>query len=165
MICPGAGADPSALGRIGEADINYVLSPSGLAAAKWLQERYGTPWQYCLPYAENILHRFVPEVSKTPELFSGKKVLIVHQQVIADSLRNLLYAKGVTTDTAGFFLMNRDLIREYDWALREEIDLRGIVLEKGYDLVIADRSFAPLLNGLDVTLIHLPHFAVSGYLV
>lgn len=164
MICPGAGTGTSDLARIVEADINYVLSPSGLAAARWLQERYGTPWEFCMPCAEKILLNFVPELSETPDLFNRKKVLIVHQQILADSLRSLLTEMGAVADTAGFFLMNHELMRQDDRVLREEIDLRSAVAEKGYEYVIADKTLSPLLKGLDVVLIHLPHFAVSGYL-
>ena len=62
----------------------------------------------------------------------------------------------------GFFMMNKDLLRDTDSLLREETDLRKLVLQKGYDTVIADRSLMPLLEGLPVRLLHLPHFAVSG---
>jgi GNAT superfamily N-acetyltransferase len=66
------------------------------------------------------------------------------------------------TAFVGFFMMNKDLLRDTDSLLREETDLRKLVLQKGYDTVIADRSLMPLLEGLPVRLLHLPHFAVSG---
>ena len=59
-------------------------------------------------------------------------------------------------------MMKQDLLQDGDSRLREETDLRSLVQERGYDTVIADRSLAPVLAGLPVRLIHLPHFAVSG---
>ena len=42
------------------------------------------------------------------------------------------------------------------------MDVRSLVIERNYDYVIADRVLEPVLSGLPVSLIHLPHFAVSG---
>ena len=165
IICCGAGTDTESLKQIGKAEKNFVLSPAGAAAAKWLEERYGTPWEYWIPDAERIRTRFDGGFfSSAAQTLSGKKVLIIHQQVLADALRHSLEENGVQADTAGFFLMNRDLMRPGDVALREESDIRKLVTDRKYDYVICDRALEPILSGLSVTLIHLPHFAVSGEL-
>ena len=157
LIC-GAGADLEDLKKAGSADRNFALSPAGAGAAKWLQDRYGTPWEYLVPNAEEVLTRIVPD----PDSLRGSRVLVVHQQVLADRLRKLLAGTADRVDTAGFFMMKQDLLQDGDSRLREETDLRSLVQERGYDTLIADRSLAPVLAGLPVRLIHLPHFAVSG---
>ena len=182
MICCGAGTGVDDLQKIGRAEKNIVLSPAGIAAAKWLQKEYGTPWSYFIPDAEKIFDRFcsadMAESQKSPvsAQIRDKKacmvkkddagrpatVLVLHQQVLADTICRLLRSRGIEADTAGFFMMNKDLLRDTDSFLREETDLRKLVLQKGYDTVIADRSLMPLLEGLPVRLLHLPHFAVSG---
>ena len=182
MICCGAGTGVDDLQKIGRAEKNIVLSPAGTAAAKWLQKEYGTPWSYFIPDAEKIFDRFcsadMAESQKSPvsaqirdkkacmvkEDDAGRPatVLVLHQQVLADTICRLLRSRGIEADTAGFFMMNKDLLRDTDSLLREETDLRKLVLQKGYDTVIADRSLMPLLEGLPVRLLHLPHFAVSG---
>ena len=182
MICCGAGTGVDDLQKIGRAEKNIVLSPAGTAAAKWLQKEYGTPWSYFIPDAEKIFDRFcsadMAESQKSPvyaqirdkkacmvkEDDAGRPatVLVLHQQVLADTICRLLRSRGIEADTAGFFMMNKDLLRDTDSFLREETDLRKLVLQKGYDTVIADRSLMPLLEGLPVRLLHLPHFAVSG---
>ena len=163
MICCGAGTDTESLKQIGKAEKNFVLSPAGAAAAKWLEERYGTPWEYWIPDAERILTRFDGGFfSSGAQTLSGKKVLIIHQQVLADALRKSLQKGGMKADTAGFFLLNRDLIQPGDVSLREETDVRQLVTDRKYDYVICDKALEPLLSELPVTLIHLPHFAVSG---
>lgn len=90
------------------------------------------------------------------------KVLVVHQQVLADRIRRRLEEAGIYAETAGFFMMNKDLLCGEDSVLREEADLYKLVLERGFDCVIADRALEPVLAGLRVKLIPLPHFAVSG---
>lgn len=89
-------------------------------------------------------------------------MLVVHQQVLADRIRCSLEKAGIPAATAGFFTMNKELLRGEDTLLREESDLRALVQEKGFDCVIADRALEPVLAGLPVRVIHLPHFAVSG---
>ena len=163
MICCGAGTDIESLKKIGEAGKNFVLSPAGAAAAKWLEERYGTPWEYWIPDAERILNRFDGGFfSSGAQTLSGKRVLIIHQQVLADAIRQSLKGRGILADTAGFFLMNRDILQPGDVSLREETDIRQLVTDRKYDYVICDKALEPILSGLPVTLIHLPHFAVSG---
>ena len=138
----------------------------------------------------------------TGQTGSIRKVLIVHQQVLADRIRRRLEQSGIYAETAGFFMMNKDLMNkdltskdlmnkdlmnkdlmskdlmnkdlmdkelmgksffcEKSTLLREEADLRALVIEKGFDYVVADRALEPVLAGLNVRLIHLPHFAVSG---
>ncbi len=163
MICCGAGTDVENLKKIGAAEKNFVLSPAGAAAAGWLKERYGTPWEYWIPDAENILSGLIAHCCPAGlETFSGKKVLIIHQQVLADALRTILKTRTDLVDVAGFFIMNRGLAQAGDRPLREEMDVRSLVIERNYDYVIADRVLEPVLSGLPVSLIHLPHFAVSG---
>ena len=61
-----------------------------------------------------------------------------------------------------FFQLQEDLSRPGDTALREETDIRTLAEDRGYTCVIGDRSLAPILAGLPVRILHLPHFAVSG---
>ena len=90
------------------------------------------------------------------------KTLVLHQQVLADTLCEILRRQGMQADTAGFFMMNPDLEKAGDVRLREETDLRALVQEQKYENVIADCSLKPILAGLPVRFFHLPHFAVSG---
>ena len=167
ILCPGAGTDVEALRRIGSAEKNLVLSPAGRAAAKWLEARYGTPWEYAVPDAGGLLDKTIASGGlKGPDRFReisvGGPVLVVHQQVLAHAFCDLLAKEGIEADTASFFQMQEDLRRPGDTALREETDIRTLVEERGYSCLIGDRSLAPILEGLPVRILHLPHFAVSG---
>lgn len=166
ILCCGAGTDIEALKDIGKAEKNLVVSPAGAAAAVWLEKEYGTPWEYGIPGEEalmEIIFKKLSDRSDGDNISDGiGKVLVVHQQVLADRIRRRLEQAGIYTETAGFFMMNKDLLRGEDSVLREEADLHKLVLERGFDCVIADRVLEPVLAGLQVKLIPLPHFAVSG---
>ena len=155
IICCGAGSRVEDLHRLAGVEKNIVLSPAGMAAAKWLEEEFGTPWEYCIPDAGSILDRFTAAIP-------AGKTLVVHQQVLADTICTSLRQKGMQADSAGFFMMTPDLQNTDHVRLREETDLRALVQERKYDNVIADRSLQPILAGLPVSFWHLPHFAVSG---
>ena len=155
MICCGAGTGIEDLQKLAFAEKNIVLSPAGAAAARWLQKTYGTQWEYCIPGADRILRTVAPDLPAGP-------TLIVHQQVLADSLCGILRRQGIQADSASFFMMKPDVKKDHDVQLREETDLRTLLEERHYTNVIVDRSMEPVIEGLPVNVFHLPHFAVSG---
>ena len=155
MICCGAGTGIEDLQKLAFAEKNIVLSPAGAAAARWLQKTYGTQWEYCIPGADRILRTAAPDLPAGP-------TLIVHQQVLADSLCGILRRQGIQADSASFFMMKPDVKKDHDVQLREETDLHTLLEERHYTNVIVDRSMEPVIEGLPVNVFHLPHFAVSG---
>ena len=155
MICCGAGTGIEDLQKLAFAEKNIVLSPAGAAAARWLQKTYGTQWEYCIPGADRILRTVAPDLPAGP-------TLIVHQQVLADSLCGILRRQGIQADSASFFMMKPDVKKDHDVQLREETDLHTLLEERHYTNVIVDRSMEPVIEGLPVNVFHLPHFAVSG---
>lgn len=104
----------------------------------------------------------------------GRKILVVHEQVTANSVRKVLLERGAArVDVASWFMMKKDLLENQDFGLDEEADFRRMVLERQYDVVFADSSMRVLMpqtdggNGSAVSGIRfyeLPHFAVSGKL-
>ena len=55
---------------------NIVVSPAAIATAQYLEKTFGTPYEIDYPLVEELL----PEID-----YANKKILVVHQQVIADS--------------------------------------------------------------------------------
>ncbi len=49
---------------MGLAQVNIVLGNEGLAAAKYLQEKFGTPYVYAVPYGYNGTLRFLAQVGE-----------------------------------------------------------------------------------------------------
>ena len=138
---------------------NLVVSVSGLEAAKTLREKYGIPYSCDNPLAKKRILESVPE-----EAAAGKKILVIHEQVTADSCRRALRELGASkVDTASWFMMNKELLEDGDVSLREESDLPALIDSRAYDMIIADPVMLPLIRGhFDGVFVELPHFAVSG---
>ena len=153
-VCYGMGAALEDVRRAAGVSENLVVSPAGLSTAVWMEKKFGIPYRADLPLAEEYL----PE-----EDLSGKKILVVHQQVMADSLRRRLEAKGAAhVDCATWFMLKKELGRKEDIRLKEEEDFTDLVREGGYDLILADQALRPLVPDYQGAWIHVPHFAVSG---
>ncbi len=164
LYCYGMG---DGLDRVREASAvekNLVLSPAGLSAAKYLKERFGTPYEAGYPLAAKLLDSAVELLASVVEDMEKEKVLIVHQQVLANELRKIL-RKHLTSDSsidvASFFMMKKELREDGDRALREEEELLKLARTEGYTVVIADSIFQPMFPP-DVRFIDIPHFACSG---
>lgn len=154
--CYGMGAGLDRVRTASAAARNLVVAPSGLKAARYLQKTFGTPYEVLDPLAETLL----PALT-----YTGKRALVVHQQVTANSLRSALLRRGCASVTvASWFLLDRELARPGDLRLKEEDEFEMLACSGQFDLMVGDPALwqmAPLYQG---TLVNLPHFAVSGRL-
>ena len=96
-------------------------------------------------------------------------MLIVHQQVFANSLRDVLIGTSEDNplervDVASWFMMSKEVRQEHDIKLNEEDELMKLVDAEGYDMVIGDPLIKRALPGWKGTFLSLPHFAVSASL-
>ena len=125
-----------------------------MKAAEYLKQRFGTPYECLDPLAADAL---------APVDAAGKRALVVHQQVRANSIRNLLEQCGAKEVTvASWFMQKRELKRDGDIHLTEEDQLKELLEQGNYDLLIGDKTMwaaAPNCTGRQIDLIH---FAVSG---
>lgn len=155
----GMGAGLEEVKHASENSCNLVVAPSGLAAAKLLEKRFGTPWKIHCPW---IPESVLSQISS----LAGKRVLILHQQFAAEALREKLLASGAADAAAGsFFMMESALMREQDKFLKEEDDPGKMAEEFGADVVIGDKVFKKVLPGFKGEFIDFPHFAASGRLL
>lgn len=138
----------------GEAEKNLVLSPAGLKAAKYLQKKFGTPYEATYPVGHNE--------ESVCDNWQDKRVLIVHQQVAANALRERLERHGATVCTATWFKAPEELCRDGDVQLKEEDDFIDMVESGGYDIIFADALFRRAVRNFSGTYVDFPHFAVSG---
>lgn len=136
----------------GAAEKNLVLAPAGLAAARYLEEAFGTPYVVAYPV--------LPKVEKLPHDVTGKRILIVHQQVLANEVRRHL--KGADVTVATWFLLQADLAQDGDCHLQEEDDFIQLADNDRFDIIIGDEFLRRALPHFHGTFIDLPHFAVSG---
>lgn len=162
----GMGAGLLEIKAAGRVDENIVISPSALEAARYLQKVFGTPYRTdypleTLPGWENILKE-IPHMR-------DKKILIVHQQVLADTLRKRILEElsddvGRDRDitVASWFNLDRELAAPGDIRIREEDQWIELVRDNFYDYIIGDRLFSAAITGFEGEWIDLDHFAVSG---
>ena len=134
---------------------NIVLAPAGLAAAKFLQEKFGTPYKV----GPAILPRHIRE--KAAEL-RGKKVLVIHQQFAAQAVRELLKDADVTL--GNYFMQIPEFAQMQDVSLAGEDDFAELVMKNNFDAVFADPLFRRLIPDYQGTFVDFIHFAVSGKL-
>lgn len=161
---PYAGLD--AVRNAPENDLNLVMAPAGLKTARWLKRTFGTPYRIGYPgigsRAADVLHRRGMSIR-------GRKILIVHQEVLAAELARYLKEEGADrVQVATFFKTDAEVSswneadgREY-LHLENEQDFRKEVLGDTYDLIFADLVLKDLIPEYEGEYIDLPHFALSG---
>lgn len=158
-ICYGMGTTLDDIVRASSAERNVVVAPSGLAAARLLQERFGTPYEVCDPRAEAWAARMANQIP------AGSRVLVVHQQVTANSLRTALLAQGAASVAcATWFMQDKDFTQPDDAHLAEEDDFAELVCEGAFDVLIGDPTLWPIVPAFAGITVDLPQFPVSGKL-
>lgn len=137
----------------GRAEKNIVVSPAGIKGAQYLKETFGTPYEMTFPV--------LPKSIRGLGSLEGKRVLVVHQQVLAEEIRKALPKADVTVAT--WFMAHETLVHPGDVVLLEEDDFIELAMAQ-YDVIIGDgflRRAIPAYTGMFVD---VPHFALSGRL-
>ncbi|MBO4317780.1 MAG: hypothetical protein J5855_05850 [Mailhella sp.] len=148
--------------RIGElavlANEAVVCSPAALESARFL-EKHGIPFTSRCVFPEEFA-RIAEAVRAFPG--SSPKILAVHQQIAANSLREKLseVRPDASVHAASFFGLDAKLANDGDLALKEEDDFMAAA--GGADIIIGDPLFKRALAGSKALFLDLPHFAVSG---
>ena len=136
---------------------NIVVSPAALMTAKYLEKTFGTPYEIHYPLVDEL----IPDVD-----YTGKKILVVHQQVIADSIRRELKARGAEiVQVADWFMMKKELREEGDVFLRDEDDYIEVVENGDFDIIFADECMKRMVPEFGGIFVNTRHFAVSGKLI
>lgn len=158
-ICYGMRAGIDKVKTAGSADKNLVVAPAALETAKYLEKEFGTPYEVEYPFVDEL----IPELG-----YERKKILIIHQQVIANAIRQEIRTRSDEQNTevtvASWFMMKSELSEEGDLSLKEEMDYCKLVQNGNYDIVFADENMRGLVPGFKGTFVNIRHFAVSGKL-
>lgn len=142
------------------AEKNLVIAPAALKTARYLKKQYGIPYETGYPL--ETLPEWEKIVARIPEL-EGKRVLIVHQQILANALRDRIISRVNAAVTVGsWFSIDEKEKKEGDLVLKEEDQWISLIADKQYDVIIADGLFERALSGYEGEYWGLPHFAVSG---
>ena len=158
-ICYGMRAGIDKVKTAGSADKNLVVAPAALETAKYLEKEFGTPYEVGYPFVDEL----IPELG-----YESKKILIIHQQVIANAIRQEIRTRSDEQNTevtvASWFMMKSEISEEGDLSLKEEKDYCKLVQNGNYDMVFADENMRGLVPGFKGTFVNVRHFAVSGKL-
>ena len=158
-ICYGMRVGIDKVKTAGSADKNLVVAPAALETAKYLEKEFGTPYEVGYPFVDEL----IPELG-----YERKKILIIHQQVIANAIRQEIRTRSDEQNTevtvASWFMMKSELSEEGDLSLKEEMDYCKLVQNGNYDIVFADENMRGLVPGFKGTFVNIRHFAVSGKL-
>ena len=158
-VCYGMGAGINKVKTAGSADKNLVVAPAALETAKYLEKEFGTPYEVGYPFVDEL----IPELG-----YERKKILIIHQQVIANAIRQEIRTRSDEQNkevtVASWFMMKSELSEEEDLSLKEEMDYCKLIQNGNYDIVFADENMRGLVPGFKGTFVNVRHFAVSGKL-
>ncbi len=156
------------LARAGSADESVVVGWSGFAAARYLRDRFGVPMRVGVPEAAlRALPGVAALLDEPPEVFDApSSLLIVHDQVIASSVRNALRARGVGVPiaVASLFCMNDEILEEGDFRIADEAALIDYAEDHDWTFIAGDPLLRRLPIAGDSQRWDLPHEAVSSVL-
>ena len=156
-VCYGMGDGLGAVKKVSNVERHIVVSPAALEAAKYLERTYGTPYEVGYPLVDELIFDMD---------YHGKKVLIVHQQVIGFAIREeiLKRAPDAQITEASWFMVKPELRKDGDLHLRDEEDYIQLVESGDFDVIYADRCMERMTPEFSGTFVDAVHFAVSGRL-
>lgn len=166
---PGAAVTTEQLRAMGAAQLNWAVTVSGLAAARYLQAQFGTPFVVGAPFGAAQLDRLSgrmqsPDTPCAVNAPAEVDTLIIGEQFTANALREGLESGGFSkgADAATFCLLDKAYARSGDRRIRGEADARALLNSGKYRLIVADPALRPLLK-TDCKWIDLPHKAAAPY--
>lgn len=162
LICYGISDTLEDVERAGSVEKNIVVSPSGIKAAKWLEDKFGISYEAGYPISDEHKAEFADKVNA----HKPERILIVHQQFFANALRDAIRESNPDADVtvASWFMLKEAYSDDGDIKMVEESELLKIATEGGYDMVIADPLMKRALPGYEGKFLDLPHYVVSGAL-
>ena len=115
---------------VSNVEKHIVVAPAALEAAKYLERTFGTPYEIAYPLVDELVYDMD---------YSGKKVLVVQQQVIGNAIREeiLKKASDVQVTVASWFMMKSELRQDGDLHLRDEDDYMELVENGEFDVIYA----------------------------
>lgn len=185
VYCYGMGGsgldDVKKAGSVGK---NIVLSPAGIRAAGYLKETFGTPYEMAYPLLRE-------EQKEQLHGLAGKRVLVVHQQVAANEIREEISGRAALRADAGdasgkcsgstgengreyempdaadivcgtWFMQKPELKKPQDVMFEREEQFVSYVENGQFDVIVGDQRLKRALRDFRGEYIEIPHFAVSG---
>lgn len=156
----------------GDADVNLVVSYSGMGAAKYMYENLNIPYVIGTPFGKEFAKKVISdlkEVKSTKEnkisydnrkIDKNAEITIVGESIMSESLAYAISKeKNKTVNVISSLETDEKLLLEGDKIAIFEDDIEKCL--KNSKTIIADPLFRPICP-LDSNFISLPHEAFSG---
>lgn len=156
VYCYGMGDGLDALKKAASVKKNLVIAPSGLKAAKYMKKNYGIPYEVAYPILDESLKAQLSDLG-------SKKVLVIHQQVLANEIRKeIRKQQDADVTVATWFMLKKEWKQPQDVNLKTEGSFIEYIRQEKFDVILGDRYLRRAIKDYQGEFIHVPHFAVSG---
>ena len=156
----------------GDADVNLVVSYSGIGAAKYMYENLDIPYVVGTPFGKEFAKKVIEDLKEVKSTKENKisydnrkidkdaEITIVGESVMSESLAYAITKeKNKTVNVISSLETDEKLLLEGDKIAMYEDDIEKCL--KNSKTIIADPLYRPICP-LDSNFISLPHEAFSG---
>ena len=156
----------------GDADVNLVVSYSGIGAAKYMYENLNIPYVVGTPFGKEFAKKVIEDLKEVKATKENKisydnrkidkdaEITIVGESIMSESLAYAISKeKNKTVNVISSLETDEKLLLEGDKIAMFEDDIEKCL--KNSKTIIADPLFRPICP-LDSNFISLPHEAFSG---
>ena len=156
----------------GDADINLVVSYSGMGAAKYMYENLNIPYVIGTPFGKEFANKVIEDLKEVKSTKENKisydnrkidkdaEITIVGESIMSESLAYAISKeKNKTVNVISSLETDEKLLLEGDKIAMYEDDIEKCL--KNSKIIIADPLYRPICP-LDSNFISLPHEAFSG---
>lgn len=156
----------------GDADVNLVVSYSGIGAAKYMYENLNIPYVVGTPFGKEFAKKVIEDLKEVKSTKENKisydnrkidkdaEITIVGESIMSESLAYAITKeKNKTVNVISSLETDEKLLLEGDKIAMFEDDIEKCL--KNSKTIIADPLYRPICP-IDSTFISLPHEAFSG---
>ena len=156
----------------GDADVNLVVSYSGMGAAKYMYENLNIPYVVGTPFGKEFAKKVIADLKEVKSTKENKisydnrkidkdaEITIVGESIMSESLAYAISKeKNKTVNVISSLETDEKLLLEGDKIAMFEDDIEKCL--KNSKTIIADPLYRPICQ-LDSNFISLPHEAFSG---
>lgn len=154
------------------ADVNLVISYSGMGAAKYMYEKFNIPYIVGTPFGKEFAKKIVADLKETiitkenkisyinRKIDKNPQITIVGESIMSESLAYAISTeKNKTVNVISTLETDKNLLLEGDKLKIYEDDIEKEL--KNSKIIIADPLYRPICP-IDSNFISLPHEGFSG---
>ncbi|SDA12056.1 Nitrogenase component 1 type Oxidoreductase [Ruminococcus sp. YE71] len=166
VSCIAMGSSLDEIRRAASASVNLVVSSSGLAAAKYMEERFGIPYVCGVPYGRAYAKAFAEQLKGenggAVRTADDADTVIIGEGIGSVSLAAALSADlGISAKVICPLTCGDGILADTDLDLYAEEDIEAALSDMDPKTVIADPLYKYIVPD-GTRFIELPHFAFSG---